>query len=75
MKFRVTDMALLIAAHKHRKQDFDGAVHSVVNECATNLTEDQRALLYTGIVENANPHTSVLDLEDIVRISLRKAMA
>ncbi len=72
MNFQVSDIAMLIQGHIHRKQDFEAAVHDVLNKVATNLRDDQKAHVYAVIVETANPHTTIIDLEDIIKQALRK---
>lgn len=71
MSFRVTDVALLIKGHEFRQQDFESAVYDVIDGTTSNLTQEQKAHLYASIVENAQPHTPVGELESIIKKALK----
>lgn len=71
MSFRVTDLALLIKGHEFRNQDFEAAVYDVLDQTARNLRDEQKAHVYAVIVENAQPHTPVGELEEIIKDALK----
>lgn len=71
MKFRVTDIALLIQGHEFRKQGYEEAVYDVLNQTASNLRDDQRAHVYAVIVERSSTHYDLSSLEAVIRGALR----
>lgn len=66
-----TDLALLIKAHEFRKQDFEAAVYDVIDKAAP-WEQETKAHVYATLVESAQPHTPVAELEEIIDNALKK---
>lgn len=68
---RTTDLAMLIKAHEFRNQEFEAAVYDVIDKAAP-WEQETKAHVYATLVESAQPHTTVAELEEIIDNALKK---